>query len=77
MPACSPQGAGSGTAGGGPGGAGASEGGSGSAGHKVSKAAVLQNIEYIQQVQHQKKKQEEELALLRKELIYNAAGDFP
>ena len=38
--------------------------------HKVSKATVLQkSIDYIQYVQTQKKKQEEELSLLRKEVI--------
>ena len=38
--------------------------------HKVSKAVVLQkSIEYIQYVSAQKKKQEEELASLRKEVV--------
>ena len=37
--------------------------------HKVSKATVLQkSIEHIQLVQQQKKRQEDELALLRKEV---------
>ncbi|XP_059086807.1 LOW QUALITY PROTEIN: max-like protein X [Tigriopus californicus] len=41
-----------------------------SAGHKVSKATVLQkSIDYIQFVQQQKKKQEDDLSLLRKEVI--------
>eukprot|EP00095_Tigriopus_kingsejongensis_P010015 maker-scaffold1048_size67263-snap-gene-0.21 protein:Tk10015 transcript:maker-scaffold1048_size67263-snap-gene-0.21-mRNA-1 annotation:"max-like protein x" len=41
-----------------------------SGGHKVSKATVLQkSIDYIQYVQLQKKKQENELSLLRKEVI--------
>ncbi|XP_059086273.1 max-like protein X [Tigriopus californicus] len=39
-------------------------------GHKVSKATVLQkSIDYIQFVQQQKKKQEDDLSLLRKEVI--------
>lgn len=38
--------------------------------HKVSKATVLQkSIDYIQFVQQQKKKQEDDLSLLRKEVI--------
>ena len=53
------------------GGGGAAAGGAaGGAGQKVSKAAVLQrSIDYIQQVQTQKDKQEEELDQLKKEVI--------
>ena len=51
-------------------GGGSGGGGNGGAGQKVSKAAVLQrSIDYIQHVQNQKDKQEEELARLKKEVI--------
>jgi len=61
--------AGDGEAAGGGGGA-AAGGAAGGAGQKVSKAAVLQrSIDYIQQVQTQKDKQEEELDQLKKEVI--------